>query len=263
MNLERVFERKPLQWGLRGDPFLWEAIKNEICSGMQPRSNEEFSKMIREAFIKLVGKEPVEGKSYFKEEFSHGGMSSGHISCDFWLEKGFALLFNNFTELMEQKEQVVKEANRSGNNLVGVTGEYFVCAELGKRGILALLTPKNNPLFDVVAISSDAARTVSIQVKTMSERNKQGWKLGKEICNRSNNPNLFVVLVNLTEGHPDYFIYEYDVLSERVEHTYKSYLLKLKKDGTKRKDVAFRWYDFKYFTQDDYCRKNNWDILGF
>lgn len=28
-------------------------------------------------------------------------------------------------------------AQRS-NNLVGVTGEYFVCAELGKRGILAL-----------------------------------------------------------------------------------------------------------------------------
>lgn len=54
------------------------------------------------------------------------------------------------------------------NNLTGVTGEYFVCAELGKRGILALLTPKNNPLFDVVAVSLDAKRTVTIQVKTMS-----------------------------------------------------------------------------------------------
>jgi len=37
----------------------------------------------------------------------------------------------------------LKMAKRS-NNLVGVTGEYFVCAELGKRGILALLTPKKN-----------------------------------------------------------------------------------------------------------------------
>jgi len=69
-------------------------------------------------------------------------------------------------------------AKRS-NNLVGVTGEYFVCAELGKRGILALLTPKNNPLFDlVVAVSPEASRTVTIQVKTMSERNNQGWRLG-------------------------------------------------------------------------------------
>lgn len=68
-------------------------------------------------------------------------------------------------------------AKRS-NNLVGVTGEYFVCTELGKRGILALFTPKNNPLFDVVAVCPDSSRTVTIQVKTMSERNNQGWKLG-------------------------------------------------------------------------------------
>lgn len=36
-------------------------------------------------------------------------------------------------------------------NLIGSTGEYLVCGELGKRGILGLLTPKNNPLFDIVA----------------------------------------------------------------------------------------------------------------
>jgi len=43
-------------------------------------------------------------------------------------------------------------ANKS-NDLVGVTGEYFVCAELGKRGILALLNPKNNSLFDIVTVA--------------------------------------------------------------------------------------------------------------
>jgi len=25
----------------------------------------------------------------------------------------------------------------------------------------------------------------------------------------------------------------------------------------------FRWHDFKFFTTDDYTRKNNCDILGF
>jgi hypothetical protein len=47
---------------------------------------------------------------------------------------------------------------KKSNNLVGVTGEYYVCAELGKLGILALLTPKNNPLFDIVAVSADASK---------------------------------------------------------------------------------------------------------
>ncbi|MFA6402891.1 MAG: hypothetical protein WCX31_14920 [Salinivirgaceae bacterium] len=153
--------------------------------------------------------------------------------------------------------------NVKSNNLVGVTGEYFVCAELGKRGILALLTPKNNPLFDIVAVSPDASRTVTIQVKTMSERNKIGWKLGMDICTRKNNPLLYTVLVNLTGSEIEYYIYEYDVLSERVEKAYANYLMIPKKDGGKRKDIDFRWYDFKFFSEDDHGRKNNWSILGF
>lgn len=153
-------------------------------------------------------------------------------------------------------------ANKS-NNLVGVTGEYFVCAELGKKGILALLTPKNNPLFDIVAVSPDASRTVTIQVKTMSERNTQGWKLGMDICERKNNSQLFTVLVNLTGKEIDYYVYEYDILSERVEKAYADYLVKPKRDGGNRKDIAFRWFDLKLFTADDHLRKNNWDILGF
>ncbi|HCT71928.1 MAG: hypothetical protein AB2L17_02775 [Lentimicrobium sp.] len=149
------------------------------------------------------------------------------------------------------------------NNIVGVTGEYYVSAELGKRGILALITPKNNPLFDIVAVSADATQIVSIQVKTMSERNQQGWKLGKDICTLKNNPNLFVVLVNLTGSEVEYYIYDYDTLSSRVQDVYSRYLAKPKRDGTRRKDVDFRWYDFTEFSEDDYQRKNNWSLLGF
>jgi len=152
---------------------------------------------------------------------------------------------------------------KKSNNLVGVTGEYYVCVELGKRGILALLTPKNNPLFDIVAVSPDASRTVTIQVKTMSERITQGWKLGMDICERKNNSQLFTVLVNLTGKEIDYYVYEYDILSARVGKAYADYLVKPKRDGGNRKDIAFRWIDLKLFTADDHSRKNNWDILGF
>ena len=151
----------------------------------------------------------------------------------------------------------------SKNNITGVTGEYFVSAELGKRNILALTTPKNNPLFDLVAVTLDGEKSVFIQVKTMSIGNKQGWKLGKDICVRKNNRNLFTILVNLTDDNVDYYIYEYDVLSEIVENTYVKYMSTLKRDGLARKDVAFRWHDFKFFTEQDHLRKNNWSILGF
>ena len=153
--------------------------------------------------------------------------------------------------------------SKQSNNLTGVTGEYFVCAELGKRGILALLTPKNNPLFDVVAVSADALRTVTIQVKTMSQGNNQGWKLGVDICTQKNNPLLYTILVNLTGNTIDYYIYEYDILSEKVASLYDNYLITPKKDGGQRKDIAFRWFNLNDFQEDDRLRKNNWEVLGF
>lgn len=147
----------------------------------------------------------------------------------------------------------------SSNNLVGAAGEYFVCAELCRRGFLALLTPKNNPLFDVIASTQDGSKTLSIQVKTRSIQNKQGWKFGKDITVKKNNSSLFVVLVNLEkEGLPEFYIYEYDTLADVVNKNYSVYLAKPKRDGTKRKDVGFRWHDTNLFSDNDHSRKNNW-----
>ncbi len=102
----------------------------------------------------------------------------------------------------------------TSNNLVGTAGEYFVCAELCRRGYLALLTPKNNPIFDVIASTQDGSSTVSVQVKTRSIGNKQGWKLGLDITTKRNDAGLFVVLVNLeADGLPDFYIY---VLGRRL-----------------------------------------------
>lgn len=150
-------------------------------------------------------------------------------------------------------------SKKISNSLVGTAGEYYVCAELCRRGYLALITPKNNPLFDIVASKPDGRKSVSIQVKTRSIENKQGWKIGGATAVRKNNPNLFIVLVNLLEeGLPEFYVYEYDVLADTLEKNYQQYLATPKKDGTKRKDIGFRWHDTKYFTDDDKNRKNNW-----
>jgi hypothetical protein len=153
--------------------------------------------------------------------------------------------------------------DKISKNMVGIAGEYYVCAELCRHNILALITPKNNPLFDIVAVDPLGKRTVSIQVKTMSLHNKQGWRLSMDICTKRGNPNLFVVLVNLKADGNYCYIYEYDVLSERVSEAYAKYMSIPKRDGAQRKDVDFRWFDFKYFTDEDYRRLNRWGILGF
>ena len=56
--------------------------------------------------------------------------------------------------------------------LIGNAGEYFVVAELLKRGVVAALAPRNNRGFDVLA--TDGVRSINIRVKTKSPA-AQSW----------------------------------------------------------------------------------------
>ncbi len=51
------------------------------------------------------------------------------------------------------------------NKLTGQIGEYLVCAELGRRGLIATPFSGNVPTFDVLA-TDEQCRTVPIQVKS-------------------------------------------------------------------------------------------------
>lgn len=51
--------------------------------------------------------------------------------------------------------------------LIGNAGEYYVMAELLKRGIIAALAPRNAPGFDILATSPEIS--VRIRIKTKSE----------------------------------------------------------------------------------------------
>lgn len=91
--------------------------------------------------------------------------------------------------------------------------------------------------------------------------------MGKGITVKRGDSRLFVVLVNLKEeGLPEFYIYEHDVLADVVNENYAAYMSNPNRDGTKRKDVGFRWHDTNLFTDDDHRRKNNWkpieDKLG-
>src|ERR1051325_4124325 len=57
-----------------------------------------------------------------------------------------------------------------GNKLAGQIGEYLVCAELGRRGLIATPFSGNVPTFDVLA-TDELCRTVPIQVKATRSDN--------------------------------------------------------------------------------------------
>lgn len=59
---------------------------------------------------------------------------------------------------------------------VGISGEYFVAAELSRRGYVASLTLRNTRGIDVLASNADATKSVGIQVKTC-QGDKPVWLL--------------------------------------------------------------------------------------
>jgi hypothetical protein len=85
-------------------------------------------------------------------------------------------------------------------SLIGNAGEYYVMAELLKRGVIAALVPRNAPAFDILASKAD--QTVRIRVKTKTEEYPDWQWVAKEdgsIFRRLSQVGDFVVLVNLTE----------------------------------------------------------------
>lgn len=56
------------------------------------------------------------------------------------------------------------------NKLAGQIGEYLVCAELGRRGLIATPFSGNVPTFDILA-TDEMCRTVPIQVKASRSDN--------------------------------------------------------------------------------------------
>jgi hypothetical protein len=63
--------------------------------------------------------------------------------------------------------------------LTGVAGEYFVAAELSRRGYIASISLRNTRGIDILATSQDGRRSITIQCKT-SLRTTKKWMLNEK-----------------------------------------------------------------------------------
>ena len=86
--------------------------------------------------------------------------------------------------------------DRLPGGLSGVAGEYFVAAELSRRGYIATLTLRNARGIDIIVADSDSTRSVGIQVKT-SQSPGAAWLASKKVEEATVANNLFFVFVNL------------------------------------------------------------------
>jgi hypothetical protein len=82
-----LFDPEPVQWGLRGDPWVWRAMCDHLTGTYLPPSAAEAQALIYAAFERVAGVDLAAETApwVFRPEFAHDdGVSSGTIHVETW-----------------------------------------------------------------------------------------------------------------------------------------------------------------------------------
>ncbi|WP_374776950.1 hypothetical protein OG756_33535 [Streptomyces sp. NBC_01310] len=97
-----LFDPEPERWGLRGDPHVWRALRDRLSGTDVPASIDETVSLLRATFSELVGLDLGDpAASVYREQYSHGGMSSGMVSLDTWRERLLPILTERARTVLE------------------------------------------------------------------------------------------------------------------------------------------------------------------
>ena len=98
VSVALIFKERPRQWGLRGDPFLWDELEKHFTSIYTPITAEDFYHEFNIAFHDLTGAALGADKIYVPK-YCHGGMSSGMICSTFWADTALPMLTKRLKEI--------------------------------------------------------------------------------------------------------------------------------------------------------------------
>lgn len=139
----------------------------------------------------------------------------------------------------------------------GVSGEYFVAAELTRRGYIASITLRNTKGIDILASNQNATRSLSIQVKT-HQGSGTSWILGEK-AEKNVTPNLFYVFVSLNNLNelPSFYIVPSKNVALSIKKFHKEWLGTLGRNDQPHNDNPMRLFKDD---KDKYYEK--WELLG-
>ncbi len=158
------------------------------------------------------------------------------------------------TTIRTVKEKIATE--KISGILAGVSGEYFVAAELSRRGYISSVTLKNTKGIDILVANESATRTRGIQVKT-NQNNRRAWVLNNK-CEEFHADDLFYVFVNLVGvGQlPEYYIVPSKVVADTVRTGHQVWL-----DTPGKKGQAHNDNPMRMFADQEQKYLDKWDTL--
>jgi hypothetical protein len=142
--------------------------------------------------------------------------------------------------------------------LSGVAGEYFVAAELSRRGYIATVTLRNARGVDILAVRDDGSgrAPVQIQVKT-NQGHAKSWVLSKKAEDLQAD-TLFYAFVSLNglDGAPEYHIVRSADVARFCRDSHRAWLATPGRAGRPHVDNPIRQFQDKpgWF-------RDRWDLL--
>ena len=137
---------------------------------------------------------------------------------------------------------------------IGNSGEYFVAAELERRGFEAAILGNNCKDFDIIAYHIETHIPIFIQVKTTIGYKKKDKRKTKWLMSRCKliRDNLFYIMVDLNgDNTPEYHIVPSEVVYNQTEGRHHDH----KKTHPNANDYMREFFD----NENKY--NNNWDLL--
>jgi hypothetical protein len=141
--------------------------------------------------------------------------------------------------------------------LAGVAGEYFVAAELSRRGHIASISLRNTRGIDILATNQEASRSITIQCKT-NQLARKIWILNDK-CEGFVSDTHFYVLVALGEvlERPHYHIVPSRDVAKHTSTSHRDWLRTPGCAGRQHVDNSIRNFSDP---DDEYLER--WDLLG-
>lgn len=71
--ISEIFEDRPIQWGLRGDPFFWNDLKEYFNDVEFPYSEADLVSNIMRLHVEITGQELTVDNEVYTERYNNGG----------------------------------------------------------------------------------------------------------------------------------------------------------------------------------------------
>jgi len=141
--------------------------------------------------------------------------------------------------------------------LTGVAGEYFVAAELSRRGYIASISLRNTRGIDILATNQAATRSITIQCKT-NQRGAKIWVLTEKSEDFFAADHYYVfVALGAANDRPSFHVVPSTTVAKVTAESHERWLRTPGRGGRQHMDNPVR-----NFTDYENNYLDRWDLLG-